>query len=158
MQIIDEFDYRNAKAVLDGINSRLLPDIREVLTRDSARINLSTNGRQRALSTQVQQWFVAAGWSSEVPARAVPGMRYDLHNGLVPIEIELGHERLVYPDFFEFMADYSAMHIPAAIMIVTATPNLFGHSWHCSLASTQRKILAIQSSYLVPTLVIGVDP
>lgn len=158
MRIVREFDYRNAVAVIDGINSSILSGVRKILTSPGATINLAASGKQRYLSSQVQQWFTVAGWKSEVPAIAVPGMRYDLHNGVVPIEIELGHERLVYPDFFEFMADHSAMHIPAAIMIATGTPSLFGHAWHCSIASTERKIMAIQSAYLVPTLVIGIDP
>lgn len=49
-------------------------------------------------------------------------MRYDLYDGRMPIEIELGHERLVYPDVFEFLADDSAGHIPAGAMIITYTP------------------------------------
>lgn len=57
-----------------------------------------------------------------MPSVAVPGMRYDLYDGRMPIEIELGHERLVYPDVFEFLADDSAGHIPAGAMIITYTP------------------------------------
>ena len=158
MRILREFDYRNACAIIDGIDPNILAAVRRILTNPAASLNLIAAGKQRSLSSQVQQWFASEGWRCEVPAAAVPGMRYDLHNGIVPIEIELGHERLVYPDFFEFMADYSGMHIPAAIMIVTGTPTLFGHTWHCSIASTERKIKAIQSAYLVPTLLIGVDP
>src|SRR5690348_9270781 len=131
MKIVREFDYRNASAVIDGIDPSILRQVREILTDTRSDLNLVSDGKARSLSSQVQSWFVAAGWKSEVPAKAVPGMRYDLHNGRLPIEIELGHERLVYPDFFEFMADYSQMHIPAAVMIVTATPARFGHSWHC---------------------------
>jgi hypothetical protein len=85
-------------------------------------------------------------------------MQYDLLKGQVPIEIEIGHERLVFPDFFEFLADYSSGHIAAAVMIVTGNPKAFGHSWHCSLRSTQRKIESVKGVYLVPTLVIAVDP
>jgi hypothetical protein len=158
VKIVREFDYRNAAAIISGVQSKVLPQVREILTSTVSNLNLASEGKARSLSSQVQGWFVAAGWKQEVPAKAVPGMRYDLHNGDIPIEIELGHERLVYPDFFEFMADFSQMHIPAAIMIVTGTPTLFGHSWHCSIASTERKIMAIRGVYLVPTLVIGVDP
>lgn len=158
MHIIREFDYRNARAVIDAVDPTLLSRIRDILTSPDSRLDLAKETKARALSSQVQQWFKAAGWQREVPAGAVPGMRYDLHDGQVPIEIELGHERLVYPDFFKFLADYSAQHIPAAVMIVTHTPQVFGHAWHCSLPSTEIKILAIQSVYLVPTLVIGVDP
>jgi len=158
MRIAREFDYRNACSVIEGVSPGLLQRVRMTLTSPISILNLEAKGRQRSLSAQVQRWFVDAGWNGEVPAIAVPSMRYDLHDGKVPIEIELGHERLVYPDFFEFMADHAGLHIPAAIMIVTNTPLLFGHNWHCSIASTERKILAIQSIYLVPTLVIGVDP
>jgi hypothetical protein len=158
MRIIREFDYRHAAAVIDAVDAGLLDRIRGVLTAPTAILNLTGGTGPRDLSAQVQRWFRDAGWKHEVPATTVPGMRYDLHDGKVPIEIEFGHERLVYPDFFEFLADYSALHIPAGVMIVTHTPRAFGHTWHCSIASTERKILAIQSVYLVPTLVIGVDP
>jgi hypothetical protein len=158
VRIVREFDYRNAEAVIDGVSPGVLAQIRAILTSECSELNLSATGKQRSLSSQVQKWFVEQGWKSEVPAIAVPGMRYDLHDGKIPIEIELGHERLVYPDFFEFMADHAQRHIPAAVMIVTNTPSLYGHNWHCSIASTERKILAIQSIYLVPTFVIGVDP
>jgi len=158
MRIVREFNYRNAEAVINAVDSSLLARIRNILTSSTSILNLTKNGKQRSLSTQVQGWFIKAGWKGEVPSMAAPGMRYDLHDGKVPIEIELGHERLVFPDFFEFLADYSQQHIPAAIMIVTHTPSAFGHTWHCSIASTERKILSIQPIYLVPTLVISIDP
>jgi len=158
VRIVEEFNYRNAEAVINAVDPGLLSRVRGVLTASTSTINLAVAGSQRALSSQVQQWFRAVGWHHEVPSVAVPGMRYDLYDGRVPIEIELGHERLVYPDFFEFLADYSAGHIPAGVMIVTQSPRAFGHSWHCSLASTRRKILAIANVYLVPTLIIGIDP
>jgi hypothetical protein len=85
-------------------------------------------------------------------------MKYDLLKDRIPIEIEIEHERLVFPDFFEFLADFSNGHIEAAVMIVTGTPAAFGHSWHCSLRSTKRKIESIQQVYLVPTLVVAVNP
>jgi hypothetical protein len=73
---------------------RYLGRIRDILTSPDSRLDLSKETKARAISSQVQQWFEAAGWQREVPARAVPGMRYDLHDEHVPIEIELGHERL----------------------------------------------------------------
>ncbi len=76
----------------------------------------------------------------------------------VPMEIEVGHQRLVYADFFKFLADYSQNRIPAGLMIVTGTPERYGHSWHNSLASTRRKLEAISSVFLVPILIIAVDP
>jgi len=56
------------------------------------------------------------------------------------------------------MADYSNGHIQLGIMIVSEDPNKFGHTWHNSLESTKRKILAIKETFLVPVLVIAVDP
>jgi restriction endonuclease BglII len=158
VQIVEEFNYRNAEAVINAVDPGLLSRVRGVLTAPTSALDLAVAGGPRTLSSQVQQWFRTAGWRYEVPSVAAPGMRYDLYDGRVPIEIELGHERLVYPDFFEFLADYSAGHIPAGVMIVTHSPRAFGHTWHCSLASTRRKILAIANVYLVPTLLIGVDP
>lgn len=158
MRVVREFDYRNAISVIEGTSPGLIDRIRSIVSSPAASLNLAATGKQRSLSAQVQSWFVAEGWKAEVPTKAVPSMRYDLHDGDIPIEIELGHERLVYPDLFEFMADHAQQYIPAAIMIVTHTPTLFGHSWHCSIASTERKINAISTIYLVPTLIIGIDP
>ena len=98
--------------------------------------------------------FLLLKSAPKVTLRANP----DLVKEDIPIEIELGHQRLVYADFFEFMADYSNGHIPLAIMIVTGDPKKFGHTWHNSLESTKRKILAIKETFLVPVLVIAVDP
>ena len=85
-------------------------------------------------------------------------MRYDLLKSDVPIEIEIGHERLVYAVFFKFLADYSQRKIPAGVMVVTQNPKDFGHNWHNSLESTRRKIEAISSALLVPILVLGLQP
>lgn len=159
MKLFGEFDYRNAKAVLSAAAGKQLQEVYEILEHVDSKINLdAANAAQRQLSTQLKNWFVARGWEAEQPAFSVPGMHYDLFKNGIPIEIEIGHERLVFPDFFEFLADYSNGHISAAVMIVTGTPRLFGHSWHCSLRSTQRKIESIKGVYLVPTLVIAVDP
>ena len=84
-------------------------------------------------------------------------MRYDLKKGRVPVEIEIGHQRVVYADFFEFMADHSNGRIDVAVMIVVDNPLDFGHAWHCSVQSTQRKIESIKLIYNVPTLVLGIS-
>ena len=115
-------------------------------------------GAQRRLSAQVQEWFTKKDWNKEQPAFSIGELRYDLVKENIPIEIEIGHQRLVYADFFEFMADYSKGHIPLGIMIVTGNPDKFGHKWHNSLESTKRKILAIKETFLVPMLIIAVDP
>lgn len=158
MRIAEEYDYRNAKAILSSMNEHILPEIYAILTNPQNTLNLEKKGSQRNLSKQVQTWFENAGWESEVPSFSIPEMRYDLLKANIPIEIELGHKRLVFPDFFEFLADFSKGYIPAAIMIVTGDPLMFGNNWHCSLQSTRRKIEAISEVYLVPTLVIAVDP
>lgn len=159
MKLAGEFDYRNAKAILQAVAPQLLAEIYDVLQHADSKLNLVADGEaQRKLSTQLKKWFVAKGWKEEQPAFSVPGMQYDLLKDRIPIEIEIGHERLVFPDFFEFLADYSNGHIAVAVMIVTGNPKAFGHSWHCSLRSTQRKIESVKGVYLVPTLVIAVDP
>ena len=158
MKIVQELNYRNAIPVLNSISPGLLNEIREILTGRGNCLDLSKKGRQRDLSRQVQAWFIARGWQSEVNCSAIPDMRYDLIKDKVPIEIELGHQRLVFPDFFKFLADYSKQTIPAAIMIVTGKPMLFGNNWHCSIESTKRKIQAVKEVFLVPLLVIGIDP
>jgi restriction endonuclease BglII len=159
MKLFGEFDYRNAKAILGVTAPQELAEIYDILQHTDSTLDLATgSAAQRQLSTQLKGWFVARGWTAEHPAFSVPGMHYDLFKNGIPIEIEIGHERLVFPDFFEFLADYSNEHITAAVMIVTGTPRLFGHTWHCSLRSTQRKIESVKGVYLVPTLVIAVDP
>ncbi|WP_164091332.1 BglII/BstYI family type II restriction endonuclease [Comamonas thiooxydans] len=159
MIINREFDYRNSIAIIDSTNPGLVSSIRSILTSQTFNLNFNVpDGKQLNLSKQVQNLFVANQWQKEVSSITVPSMRYDLKKNNIPIEIELGHERLVFADFFEFMADYSTMNIPAAIMIVTGDPTKFKHKNYCSIASTERKIKAIQSIYQVPTWVIGVDP
>jgi hypothetical protein len=161
MKIFDMFDYRNAKAIIDATYPKLLPEIYNILTDPNNILDImSVEGKQRELSNQVKQWFVTKGWREERPCFSIPEMRYDLLKDeiSIPIEVELGHQRLVFPDFFEFLADFSKGYIPAAVMIVTGSPVLFGKKWHCSLSSTKRKILAIQEVFLVPVLVIAVDP
>lgn len=158
MNVIDEFDYRNAKAILQSVAPNTLREIYDILSSDSNVLDLEPKGKQRELSKQIKRWFIDAGWAEEQPSFAASGMMYDLLKENIPVEIEIGHERLVFPDFFEFLADYSNGFIPAGVLIVTGTPQAFGHNWHCSLASTKRKIESIRSAYLVPTLVVAVDP
>jgi hypothetical protein len=158
MKLVDEYDYRNAKAILQATEPEHLAEIYAILSDPKHVLDLGKGQQQRKLSPQVKRWFLARGWKEEQPAFSVPGMHYDLLKARTPIEIEIGHERLVFPDFFEFLADYASGHISAAVMIVTGTPKLYGHTWHCSLRSTQRKIESVKSVYLVPTLVIAVDP
>jgi len=158
MKVVGEFNYRNAKEILERAYPEILKEILDILNYPNNKIDLTSSGSQRNLSVQVQNWFVSKGWEKETHSFSIQGLKYDLVKGNICIEIELGHQRLVYADFFEFMADYSKGHIPLGIMIVTGDPNKFGHSWHNSLDSTRRKILAIKEAFLVPVLVIAVDP
>ena len=158
MKVVNQFSYRNAKEILERKHPEILKEILDILNDPNNRIDLATKGSQRKLSTQVQNWFVDKGWKKEKSTFSIEELRYDLLKNNIPIEIEIGHQRLVYADFFEFMADYSKEYIPLGIMIVTGDPNKFGHTWHNSLESTKRKILAIKEAFLVPILVIAVDP
>jgi hypothetical protein len=158
MQIAGELNYRNAKAILDAIAPGVVEEIAGILGSPQNILDFSPKGKQRDLSRQVQGWFVRGGWQREAASFSIPDMRYDLLKGQIPIEIELGHQRLVFPDFFEFLADYSKGYIPGAVMIVTKDPEAFGHDWHCSLDSTTRKIEAIREVFLVPVLVLAVNP
>jgi len=158
MKVVSEFNYRNAKEILERKFPHILQEIYETLDDPDNKIDLTRTGSQRRLSAQVQDWFTRKGWRKEQTAFSIGDLRYDLLKDNIPIEIEIGHQRLVYADFFEFMADYSKEHIPLGVMIVTADPDKFGHKWHNSLESTKRKILAIKESFLVPILVVAVDP
>jgi hypothetical protein len=121
MKIAGEFNYRNARAVIEAIAPESIREIYSIPGSPDYKLDLAVSDKQRQLSSQLKRWFVAAGWKEEQPAFSVPGMQYDLLKDRLPIEIEIGHERLVFPDFFEFLADYSNGHIEAAIMIVTGT-------------------------------------
>jgi len=158
MKIVAEFNYRNAKEILERKFPHILQQIYDILDDQNNIIDLTRTGSQRRLSAQVQEWFTNEGWNKEQPAFSIGDLRYDLLKENIPIEIEIGHQRLVYADFFEFMADYSKGHIPLGVMIATGDPEKFGHKWHNSLESTKRKILAIKEAFLVPMLIIAVDP
>lgn len=158
MKIVGEFNYRNAKEILEKKYLKILNEIFDILNNPNNKIDLTATGPQRNLSIQVQNWFETKDWEKEKSCFSIKQLKYDLVKEDIVIEIELGHQRLVYADFFEFMADYSKSYIPLGIMIVTGDPNKFGHTWHNSLDSTKRKILAIKETFLVPVLVIAVDP
>ena len=158
MNIVGEFDYRNAKSILEKRFPQIFREIYSILNNPENEIDLTRTGPQRILSAQIQRWFTRLDWRKEQPAFSIEELRYDLLKENIPIEIEIGHQRLVYADFFEFLSDYSKGYIPLGVMIVTGDPNRYGHNWHNSLESTRRKILAIKESFLVPILVIAVNP
>src|SRR5712692_6341024 len=153
MKVVGEFDYRNAKAVLEVIRPHLVSQIVSIINSRTTTVDLSATGGQRDLSRQLGEYFIPHGWLGEQPVFTLPDLRYDLLKDGIPLEIEIGHQRLVYADFFKFLADYSQNRIPAGTMIVTGSPELYGHSWHNSLASTKKKLEAVSSVMLVPILV-----
>ena len=159
MRVLGEFDYRNAKGILESRRSTILQEIYRLLNAEEFNLRLGpVSGKLQNLSRQIQRYFADKGWAMEPPMFTLPDLRYDLLKEDVPIEVEIGHERLVYAVFFKFLADYSKHRIPAGVMVVTMNPRDFGHSWHNSLESTKRKIEAIASALLVPILVLGIQP
>lgn len=107
MRIARELDYRNAKAVLKANAPGILDEVVSTLTHPGSNLDFERKGKQRTLSKQVQGWFVERGWKKEAPSFTISDMRYDPLKDRIPVEIELGHQRLVFPDFFEFLADFS---------------------------------------------------
>jgi hypothetical protein len=154
-----EFSYRYAKEILQAVSPEELQDIQCVLNDPANILTGNKTKTQRDYSAQIKNWFVSQkNWKAEQPCKAVPGMKYDLQKGLVSVEIEIGHQRLVFPDFFEFAADHAKQNIAAGVLIVTHDPMCFGHDWHCSLASTKLKISSVADWLSVPLLVIAVNP
>jgi|SRR2546428_3310375 len=159
MRILGEYDYRNAKGILQTSRGEILSEISSLLSDEHFRLKLgAAEGKLQDLSRQVQRYFGDHGWGLEKPVFTLPDLRYDLLKADVPIEVEIGHERLVYAVFFKFLADFSKLKIPAGVMVVTERPKDFGHTWHNSRENTRRKIEAISTTLLVPILVIGIQP
>ena len=159
MRVVETYDYRHAHSILKSEKENILNETFSILNDESNSLTLDTRGHaQRNLSRQIKEFFIRAGWKDEVSHFTVHDLRYDLVKENVPIEIEIGHQRLVYADFFKFLIDYSNGYIPAGIIVATENPESFGHTWHNSRESTARKIEAIKRSLLVPILVIGIEP
>ncbi|HZR78151.1 MAG TPA: BglII/BstYI family type II restriction endonuclease [Chthoniobacterales bacterium] len=159
MHVRAEFSYRYAKEILQSVAPEELRDIQSVLNDPGNILNTSKTKKQQDYSAQIKSWFVSQKkWKAEQPCKAVPGMKYDLQKGLVSVEIEIGHQRLVFPDFFEFAADHAKQNIAAGVLIVTHDPMKFGHEWHCSLQSTKLKIASVADWLTVPLYVIAVNP
>src|SRR5262245_50992905 len=95
MKISKEFDYRNASAVLEASAPGIVAEIRSILINEVHILDFALKGKQRDLSVQVQDWFVQYDWQKERRTFAIPEMKYDLLKGNVPIDVELGHQRLV---------------------------------------------------------------
>ena len=159
MKIVNTYDYRNALGILKSTKKGIIDGVFSILNDKSNFLILGPRkGEQQDLSKQIQKIFVNASWKEEQPLFSVPDLRYDLLKENIPIEIEIGHQRLVYAVFFKFLSDYSNEKIPAGIMIVTENPKSFGHTWCNSRESTMKKIEAIKKALLVPILIIGIEP
>jgi len=161
MKIASEFNYRNAKEIIRENNPRLFEEISNILNNENNQLNLKLldGKRQRDTSKQIKQFFLEKGWRQEINSKAIPEMKYDLiKDENFPVEIEVGHMRLVFADFFEFLMDYAKGFIKAGIMLVCNDPSKFGNLWQNSLKSTKNKIEKIKESFLVPIWVIGINP
>ncbi len=161
MKISSEFNYRNAKEIILQYNPKLLNEIYEILNNKENKLNLDLiHGKsQRDTSKQIKKFFLDKKWNEEKSCKAIPEMKYDLvKDENFPLEIEVGHMRLIYADLFEFLADYSKEFIKAGIIIVCGDPIKFGHIWQNSIKSTAKKIIAIKENLLVPILIIGIEP
>jgi len=128
VRILGEFDYRNARGILQSRREAAITEINDLLNDADFHLRLgAAPGKQQDLSNQIQNHFVAHGWKKERDVFTLPDLRYDLVKQDIPIEIEIGHARLVYADFLKFLVDYSKEKIPAGVMIVAENPKDFGH-------------------------------
>ncbi len=156
MQIVDEYDYRNAKAILER---RFPSELKEFyLLLNAIKLDLMCKSKQKNLSRQIQLYFKDNGWNIERGLFTLPELKYDITKDNFVVEIEIGHERLVYAVFFKFLADFSKSKIEAGIMVVTGDATKFGAKWHNSLINTKKKLDGIREVYSTPILIIAVDP
>lgn len=159
VEILGETNFRNGREIIKQVKPEEYGTITRLLRGDMFKIDTeSPDEGQRKISDQVTSQFKAEGWRTEVRVTNMDGPKYDLYRNDVPIEVELGHKRMVYADFFKFLADYSERSIPAGVMIVTENSEDFGKKWHNSRESTLSKLSAIEDNYFVPLWIIGIAP
>jgi hypothetical protein len=159
MHIIEQFDFRNAEIILKNKYPEIFSELKEILDNPTNELKLKIEGKkQRNISKQIQKFFEEKNWKTEQPTFVVPDLIYDAVKENVPVEIEISYQRQVYADFFKFLMDYSNGKIEVAVLVVTNDPKKFGHNWHASLKSTKKKLLDIKNNFLVPILVIGINP
>jgi hypothetical protein len=159
VDIVDETSFRSGREIIKQSRPEEYGTITRLLTGNKFDIDTqSPEEGQRDISGQVTEQFESNGWKTEVRVKNMSGPKYDLYRNDVPIEVELGHKRMVYADFFKFLADYSERNIPAGVMIVTENAEDFGRSWHNSRNSTLQKLSAIEDNYFVPLWIIGIEP
>lgn len=102
MKIVSEFNYRSAKEIIKNYNPDLLKEIYEILNdkHNKLDLNLKEGKNQRDTSIQIKKLFINKRWNEEISSKAIPEMKYDLvKDESFPIEIEVGHMRLVYAVF-----------------------------------------------------------
>lgn len=159
VEILGETSFRSGREIIKQAKPEEYGTIVRLLEGGVFDIDTeSPESGQRDISGQVTERFEAEGWKTEVKVRNMDGPKYDLFRNDVPIEVELGHKRMVYADFFKFLADYSERSIPAGVMIVTENSEDFGKNWHNSRESTLNKLSAIEDNYFVPLWIIGISP
>lgn len=159
VEIQGETSYRGGREIIKQSKPEEYGTLTRILNGNQFTIDIEAPDKgQRDISGQVQREFVNEGWETEVSVKNMDGPKYDLFRNDVPIEVELGHRRMVYADFFKFLADYSERDIPAGVMIVTENADEFGKSWHNSRASTLNKLSAVEDNYFVPLWIIGISP
>jgi hypothetical protein len=157
--IVEETSYRSGLEIVKQTKPEEFGTIRRLLNGGKFDLSLEVpEDGQRDISGQVAEQFELEGWDSEVVVENMDGPKYDLFRNDVPIEIELGHRRMVYADFFKFLADYSQGSIPAGVMIVTEDADDFGKSWHNTRESTLNKLSAIEDNYFGPLWISGIAP
>lgn len=159
VEILGETSYRGGREIIKQSKPEEYGTLTRILQGGIFSIDTEPpDDGQRDISGQVQRQFVEEGWKSEVKVQNMDGPKYDLYRNKVPIEVELGHRRMVYADFFKFLADYSERDIQAGVMIVTENADDFGKSWHNSRSSTLNKLEAVEDNYFVPLWIIGICP
>jgi len=159
VEIEGETSYRGGREIIKQSRPEEYGTLTRLLDENVFDIDVEIPDEgQRDISGQVQEQFISEGWESEREVANMDGTRYDLYRNEVPIEVELGHKRMVYADFFKFLADYSERDIVAGVMIVTETSEEFGKTWHNSRDSTVNKLTSVEDNYFVPLWIIGISP
>lgn len=157
--ILNETSYRGGREIIKQSKPEEYGVIKRLLDGGSFSIDIeSPEEGQRSISSQVAEQFAAEGWETEVTVDNMGRTKYDLYRNEVPIEIELGHRRMVYADFFKFLADYSERNILAGVMVTAENAEDFGKSWHNTRGSTLQKLEAVEDNYFVPLWIIGIAP
>jgi hypothetical protein len=140
VEVLGETSYRSGREIIKQAKPEEFGTIDRLLNGGNFELDTeSPDERQRNISDQITDEFSAEGWQTEVKVKNMDGPKYDLFRNGVPIEVEIGHRRMVYADFFKFLADYSERHIPAR-------------------DSMMNKLSAVEDNFFVPIWIIGIPP